>query len=123
MTLKRPILKRSVLILTVVALAGCGRSGAGDAKSFDAAPPDLKAVWEKAVAADKTNDYVGAVLGYKEILSHRDTLAPPQVKAVEGASGKLYQRLADAATQGDAPAREALATLGAMDRARKGAAQ
>jgi hypothetical protein len=66
--------------------------------------------------ADKANDYVAAVTGYKAILLQRDKLSEEQVKATQAASSSLYQRLVDAASKGDAAARQAVATLGVMDR-------
>ena len=101
------------LLLTIaVALAGCGKAGSGaGGAGFDKASPEIKAAWDKAVAADKANDYVPAVLGYKEILRQRDQLSEGQVKALEEAYGKLNQRLVEASTQGDAAARQALMSL------------
>jgi hypothetical protein len=93
-------------------LAGCGKGGSGSGTSgFSSAAPEIKEAWEKAVVADKTNDYVPAVLGYKQILLQRDQLPPSQVKAVEEASSKLYQRLVEASTKGDPAARQALSQL------------
>jgi len=80
-------------------LAGCGKGGPGSGTSgFSSAAPEIKEAWDKAVVADKTNDYVPAVLGYKQILLQRDQLSPSQVKAVEEASSKLFQRLVEAST-------------------------
>jgi hypothetical protein len=101
-----------LLLAVAIALAGCGkggsRTGSGD---FDKAPPEIKANWDKAVAADKANDFVPAVLGYKKILAQRDSLSAAQIKAVEEVSGKLMQRLVEASTKGDAAARQALIDL------------
>jgi hypothetical protein len=99
-------------LIGVVVLAGCGPGASGSgSSSFNRAPPELKAAWDTAVAADKTNDYVAAVLGYKQILLQRDQLSPSQVKTVEEASGKLFQRLVEASTKGDPAARQALSQL------------
>lgn len=48
-------------------LAGCGQGASESGSSgFNGARPELKAAWDKAVAADKADDYVPAVLGYKQ---------------------------------------------------------
>ena len=110
------LLDTACLLLTAIALAGCG--GAADSADFSKAPPEIKAAWERAVAADKTNGYVTASFEYKSILQYRDSLSPAQAQAVQEASGKLFQRLVEASTKGDPAAREALNALGNLDRAR-----
>ena len=93
-------------------LAGCGQRGSGGGSgTFDSAPPEIREAWDKAVAADKTNDYVTAVLGYKQILAQQDRLPPNQAKVVQEASGNLFQRLVAASAKGDPAARQALAQL------------
>jgi hypothetical protein len=112
MTAKPFAVWTGVFLIGCVLLAGCGKGGSGSGTSgFSNAAPELKEAWDKAVAADKANDYVPAVLGYKQILLQRDDLSPSQVKAVEEASSKLFQRLVDASTKGDPAARQALSQL------------
>ncbi|MGO8927349.1 MAG: hypothetical protein ACLQU3_10730 [Limisphaerales bacterium] len=112
MTAKPFAVCTGVFLIGCVLLAGCGKGGSGSgASGFSNAAPELKEAWDKAVAADKANDYVPAVLGYKQILLQRDDLSPSQVKAVEEASSKLFQRLVDASTKGDPAARQALSQL------------
>ena len=110
MTVKTFAVCATALLIGCVVLASCGQ-GASGSSGFNGAPPELKAAWDRAVAADKTNDYVPAVLGYKQILLQRDQLSPSQVKVVEAASGKLFQRLVDASTRGDPAAKQALSQL------------
>jgi hypothetical protein len=99
-------------LIGCVVLAGCGKGASGSGSSgFNGAPSEIKAAWDTAMAADKANDYIPAVLGYKQILLQRDQLPPSQVKTVEEASGKLFQRLVDASTKGDPAARQALSQL------------
>jgi hypothetical protein len=102
-----------LVVLTLAAtLVGCGKSGAGaGSNAFGNAPAELKAAWDKAVSADQANDYVVAVQSYKMILADRDKLSEAQAKAVEQASGKLYQRLVDASGKGDPAAKAALSAL------------
>jgi hypothetical protein len=101
-----------LLLAASMAFAGCGKGGSGTSGSgFDKAAPEIKAAWDKAVAADKANDYAPAILGYKQILLQRDQLSERQVKVVEEASGKLFQRLIEASSTGDPAARQALSQL------------
>jgi hypothetical protein len=104
--------RAGALLIGYFVLAGCGQGTSGSRSGgFNGAQPELKAAWDTAVAADKTNDYVPAVLGYKGILLQRDQLSPSQVKAVEEASGRLFQRLVEASAKGDPAARQALSRL------------
>ncbi|MGO9200192.1 MAG: hypothetical protein ACLQM8_06575 [Limisphaerales bacterium] len=112
MTAKTLAARANAFLIGCVVLAGCGQGASGSGSSaFNGAPPELKAAWDTAVAADKTNDYVPAVLGYKQILLQRDRLSPGCLKAAEEASGKLFQRLVEASTKGDPAARQALSQL------------
>jgi hypothetical protein len=109
--------RMGVFLIGCVVLGGCGKGDSGSGTSgFSNAAPEIKEAWEKAVVADKANDYVPAVLGYKQILLQRDQLPPSQVKAVEEASSKLFQRLVEASTKGDPAARQALSQLQPMRR-------
>jgi hypothetical protein len=104
--------RAGALLIGCIILAGCGQGASGSRSSgFNSAAPELKTAWDTAVAADKTNDYVPAVLGYKGILLQRDQLSPSQVKAVEEASSRLFQRLVEASAKGDPAARQALSQL------------
>lgn len=112
MTGKPFIARTGALLIGCVVLAGCGKADSGvGASGFSSAAPAIKEAWEKAAAADKVNDYVPAVRGYKQILIQRDQLSLSQVKTVEEASSKLFQRLVEAANKGDPEARQALSQL------------
>jgi hypothetical protein len=100
-----------LLLAAAVAVAGCGKGSAGSAKSFDSAPPEIKAAWEAAVTADKTNGYVAAVTGYRALLQQRDQLSEVQLTTVQEAQTKAFQRLVNASTKGDEAARAALMAL------------
>jgi hypothetical protein len=103
-----------------MAVTGCGKAGSkSGGRSFESAAPEIKATWDNAVAADRTNGYVPAVMGYKQVLLQRDQLTPDQVKAVEDASTKLFKRLADAAHKADPAALQALATMHDIERGRR----
>lgn len=110
------LLALAFTLLACALFTGCHRpSGADGASAFASATPELKQAWDAAARADQANDYVAAVLGYKQLL-RQPQLKPEQFQAVEDAAGKLYQRLVAAAQAGDAPARQAIATLGNLDR-------
>lgn len=95
-----------VLLAAALVLAGCHKAINGNA--FAGATPEIKAVWDKAVAADKANDYDTAISGYRQLLRERDQLSADQIKTVQDASNEFYQHLAEAARGGDAGARKAL---------------
>jgi len=112
MTAKAFVANAGVFLISCVLLAGCGKGGSeSGASGFNTASPAIKEAWDKAVAADKANDYVPAVRGYKQILLQRDQLSPKEVKAAEDATSKLFQRLVEASTKGDPAARQALSQL------------
>ena len=112
MTVRTFAVCMSAFLIGCVVLVDCGQGASGSGLSgFHSGPPELKAAWDKAVAADKANDYVPAVLGHKQILLQRDQLSPSRVMAVEEASGKLFQRLVDASTKGAPAVRQALSQL------------
>jgi hypothetical protein len=98
-----------VLLAAGLVLAGCHKTINGNA--FAGAAPEIKAVWDKAVAADKANDYDMAVSGYRQLFRERDQLSADQIKAVQDASNEFYKHLADAAQGGDARARKALVNV------------
>jgi hypothetical protein len=54
----------AILALTLVLGAGCGNDSvkltSSESKVFDSAPAEVKQAWEKALAADKANDYTNA---------------------------------------------------------------
>jgi hypothetical protein len=108
----------SLVLIAGLALAGCGKgaSGGRGGPAFDSAPAEIKAVWEKAVADDKANNYESALLGYQQILLRRDQLSPAQAKAATEASANLYQRVAEARDKGDEAAKQALAAVNGRSR-------
>lgn len=92
--------------------AGCGQAGNKvDATSFDKAPPEIKAEWDSAVAADKANDYFTASMAYAKVMRQEAKLTPKQFDSALAASRDLSQRLTSAAAKGDAEAKAALAKL------------
>lgn len=108
---KRAVMQAGLLLL-FVAGAGCGSNGTvAQAQVFAKAAPEIKANWELAIAADKTNDYYTASSSYAKVLSQETNLTPRQLEALEAASRDLSQRMVAAANNGDASAKQALTRL------------
>ena len=106
------------LSLTLLWVAvGCGKGGAqADARAFDKAPAEIKADWDKALTADKANDYFTASSAYSRIVRQEAQLTPAQYQNALEASRLLVQRMTAAAEQGDAAAKEAMRKLMAAQR-------
>ncbi len=102
------------VLVAPLLVGGCGQKAgpalsAGDKQAFDKAPAEVKQVWDRVLAADRTNDYVLAQnLLYK--LS-RQPLPPEQRDAVSNETAVLSKRMYDAAEQGDATALNAMQEL------------
>lgn len=112
MNVKKCLTWAGALIITGFFLAGCGKGGGKvDAQAFDKAPPEIKADWDAAVAADKANDYFTASTAYTKVMRQEAKLTPNQFDSVLTASRDLSQRLTAAAASGDAAAKAALAKL------------
>jgi hypothetical protein len=93
---------------------GCARKSAEGSQAFGHAAPEIKQVWDKAVADDKANDYVAAVTGYHSLLVLRANLTADQLTAVNDAALAINQRLYTAANSGDAAAKAASMKLAGM---------
>ena len=121
MNIKNTVVWLGIMLMAGLLATGCGKGSSAKSaeKGFASAPPEIKALWDQASAADKANDYVTATVVYKQILRQQDKLKEDQVQIVQDASGKLFQRLVDASTKGDPAARQALSTLGSMDRSQR----
>ncbi len=93
-------------------LAGCGKQAlvtAGDPQVFDKAPPELKQMWQTALEASKTNDYVTAEMVLYRL--SRPELTPEQSDAISRQLTSLTARLNDAVAKGDPAAKAAVAEL------------
>ncbi|MGA2865402.1 MAG: hypothetical protein ABSF95_13085 [Verrucomicrobiota bacterium] len=106
---------RSVAALGLVlslglACAGCKKSdnqGAVDAKAFQAAAPEIKAAWDRALAAAQSNDYAAAYLTLRQLRAQSD-LTPGQLEAINAQSTLVNDRMAAAAQKGDTNALQAI---------------
>jgi uncharacterized protein with FMN-binding domain len=100
-----------MLALTCVFLAACGKPNPTRSEAFNKAAPEIREVWEKAIVADRGNDYVAAGNGYRGLLLQRAKLTEEQIEALSVASAAFNQRLNSAANNGDADAKKAIAQL------------
>ncbi len=101
-------------VLVVVALtmtAGCNQKQANkltqeQSKSFDDAAAEIKLTWDKALAADKANDYVTA----RDLLEglNQMTLNEQQRATLNEERAAFGQRLMQAAEKNDPAAVQAL---------------
>jgi hypothetical protein len=91
--------------------AGCGKKSTDSSQVFHQAAPDLKAAWEQAAAADKTDDYVTAVTGYRNLALQGDKLTHEQMVTVNLALVAVNQRLYTNYLNGDAAAKDAYGKL------------
>ncbi|HEY9175627.1 MAG TPA: hypothetical protein VI136_25390 [Verrucomicrobiae bacterium] len=93
---------------------GCGKSAGSGAKAFNSANAEIKAIWDKGMAAATAKDYATALLTFRQ-LSARTDLTPDQVKAVEQTATAVNDQMYEAANKGDA---EALKAIEVMRKAR-----
>jgi hypothetical protein len=94
-------------------LCGCGKNvpkAAVDPKAFDAAAPEIKQVWDQALAAAASNDFASAILTLR--LMSRQPLSPEQGKAAHDAIIFYVTKLREAAKSGDPAATKAMKELG-----------
>ncbi len=102
-----------VSALSLFIAVGCGGKGAEptaeDRKAFDTASPDMKQMWEKALEADKTNDYVAAETLLYALL--RTETTPAQRDAVTHRLTAVTQRLNEGLEKDDPAAKAALEEL------------
>jgi hypothetical protein len=92
----------ALLAGAMLMFVGCGqRIGPSSEalKAFDGAPAEVKQAWDKALAADKANDYVTAknlLDGLKQV-----KLSDLQTQALDAESAAFEQRVMQAAEKND----------------------
>ena len=119
MKIKHYLAQLGILLLAAVVIAGCDKKTASSGEqAFEKAAPELKSIWEKAVAADKINDYYTGATAYNKLVAKETELTSDQFNAVLAATRDLMQRMEDAANKGDVAAKQALAKLMADQRQR-----
>jgi len=102
-----------LLLLLPCALAGCKKappSADADAKAFVSAPPEIKAVWDGALAGIQTNDLAEAFLALRQLRS-QSGVTPDQTAAIDAHLKSIVLQLATAAQNGDANAKQMLLQL------------
>jgi hypothetical protein len=94
----------------VLLVAGCGQKTAtitpAQSSAFDSAPPEVKQAWDKALAADKANDYVTAeasLAGLQKMI-----LSDAQTQALNAEHDAFGERLMKAAEKNDPAAIQAV---------------
>ncbi|HEV2207635.1 MAG TPA: hypothetical protein VG167_02610 [Verrucomicrobiae bacterium] len=95
-------------------LTGCGKRpvaglSTSDQAAFNQAPPQVKQIWDTAVASDRTNNYAAAQELYYALL--RESLDPAEHDAVVKASTAVNERLMAGVEKGDPAALAALKEL------------
>ena len=94
-------------------LCGCGKSGPKaevDPKAFDAAAPEIKQVWDQAIAAAASNDPASAIMTLRAL--SRQDISLPQRDAVHNALVAYESKLRENARKGDPAAAKAVKDLG-----------
>ncbi len=94
-------------------LCGCGRNppkASVDPKAFDAAAPEIKQVWDQAMAAAASNDPGSAIVMIR-LLSRQD-ISLPQREAAHNALVVYEAKLREDAKRGDPAALKAMKELG-----------
>lgn len=110
-----------ILAFALLLSAGCGNQApkltATQTNAFDNAPTETKQTWEKALAADKANDYMTAATLLNNL--EQTTLSDPQKQALEVERANFGQRLVQAAEKNDPAAIKALQSSGTSRNAPK----
>jgi hypothetical protein len=110
MALNVKTLPTKPLLGLLVLAAGCQpdstQLSSGEAKAFATAPVEVAQTWQKALAADKANDYVTAqrLLGSLQQLQ----LSAPQQQALAKETAAFGQRVWAAAEKNDPVAAQAI---------------
>jgi len=104
------LLPAASLAGALLLVAGCGQKTSKmtseQSKSFDSAPPEVKQTWEKALAADKANDYLTAQTSLDTL--NKMILSDPQRQAVEAENNSFGERLMQAVNKNDPAAVQAV---------------
>jgi len=89
---------------------GCKPSVGGNAKAFDTASPEVKTAWAQSLAAAKTNDFAGAIVGLQR-LKQQTGLSAQQTEAIDKSLTAVSDQMYEAANNGDANAKKAINDL------------
>ena len=103
----------AVVALLAALFSGCGRNppkAAVDPKAFEAAPLEIKQVWDHAMAAAASKD-LGSAIATLRLLS-RQEISLQQREAAHNALVVYEAKLREDAKRGDPVARKAMKELG-----------
>jgi hypothetical protein len=110
-------MKIAAFCLLLVALLGtvsCSKQAKVSSSSrdqlFQSAAPEVKGLYERAVAAAKTNDYVGGMVIFME-LQKNTSLTAEQRQAVGDSMTAIQDNVYEGINRGDPKAKEALNEL------------
>jgi hypothetical protein len=100
------------LVAALIGLTGCGKSravpkDATGTKAFDSAGPEIKAEWDKIVAAHAANDYATVILTCRKLLP-QSALTPEQLAALKDTMTAANAEMMDGVKKGDPAAAKAL---------------
>ncbi len=103
------------MAVVLLAVCGCGKHEAmpkvaTNTKAFDSASAELKADWNKVVAAVAAKDYSTVILTCKQMYAAPD-LTPEQRTAVLNTWTALQSEMFKQAENGDVKAKEAIAEV------------
>ncbi len=103
----------ALLGLGVALVTSCSNDASAlakrNAKLFQAADPQVKALWESANLAMQTNGFLPATLALQKL--HQAQLTPEQLRAVEQMGVAVSDQMYDAANKGDPKGTEAIKEL------------
>ena len=101
----------AVLCSASLALVNCSRNPASSGEAaFKSASPELKAQWDGAMAAMKTNGYAAALTILQQLRS-APGLTAEQGKAVDQTATHINDQMYEKANAGDPDAKKALEDL------------
>jgi hypothetical protein len=100
--------------LVAVVASGCSKSaatvGSGNARLFASADASVKADWNAAMSAFKTNGYAAAIVALGRLSEHKN-LSAEQFAAVKQTAAAISDQMWTAANKGDPDAVRAISEL------------
>jgi len=119
--MKKNLITLAVTVTVGIFVAGCGneapKMSSSEKALFETSTPEIKQLFEKALAADSANNYLSACTNYQALL--HQSLTMDQGMAMQTAMKSLKLRIFDAAAKGDAGAKTTLDYMNA-DNSRRG---
>ncbi len=115
-----------LLLIGMVMLSGCSKSGPGNQISptaFDAAPADIKQLWSDVLGAWKSRHYPEAAKSLALLQARSSSLSTQQADELTRATEEFGQQAFVAADKGDAGATQAVLILKGATGRRAGSAQ